>query len=88
MNRQDYHSSAACRSRERHREEKARNGFLRCNQRSFGPSRGTKLRSEKYCISNFFTLYTWLSNQSAACCIPSSVKGKSLMVFSAWSVAA
>ena len=35
-------------------EEKARNGFLRCDQRSFGLSRGTNIRSEKYCIGKTF----------------------------------
>ena len=34
--------------------EKARSGFLRWDQRSFGPSRGTKLWSEKNAIERFF----------------------------------
>ena len=43
-----------CRSQERHPGRNTRRRFLRWDHRMFGSSRGTNIRSEKYCIGDIF----------------------------------
>ena len=62
-------------------EEKARNGFLRCDQRSFGPSRGTKLWSEKKRYRAFFSLFYLIKNTGSSCSLQTAAAGSFICRF-------
>ena len=51
---QFFHFFRQCRSQERHPGRNTRRRFPRWDHRMFGSSRGTNIRSEKYCIGNIF----------------------------------